>query len=450
MTQNKLQLPQMTGLLVAGLLLLGTDHVLAQGIGSRGGSEQGTSAMAGRNSKAKKAKADKNKKAEVAFPNSTREEPPFKMSAKLGKKVQSGLDALNEEDYEKAEEIFNDIVSQPKAMDSEKGTSYQALGTIAYERDEDSLKAIEQNIKAIETNALPNNSHFGLMQLNAQLYLQEDQFDNAVLWADRWMRETGEERDTLLIVKGQAYYQQEKYEPAAAAIKRAIEISQKPNDSWYAALMACYTESENYAEAVRYGEEVLARDPNNKSIIKQLSNVYIESDQEPKALAVMDRAYTTGLLSTEPELRQLAQLYAYAERAEQGAKVIEDGMAKGILKENLATYSLLGEVYSQGDDYLKTAAAYNKAAQYAKDGDMKFREAYALMDAEKVVEARAAALEALKKTPFKHEGECWVILGNAEIELNNKAGAIAAFEKAAQFPSTKKNAETWLKNVRRM
>ena len=149
-------------------------------------------------------------------------------------------------------------------------------------------------------------------------------------------------------------------------------------------------------------------------------------------------------------MRQLAQLYAYADKPEQGAKVLLDGLAKGVLKEDLKTYSLLGEVYSQGEDHMKTAEAYAKAAQYATDGDMKFRQAYALYDAEKIPEARAAVTEALKKTPFKHEGEAWVILGNIEIELDNKAGAIAAFEKAATFPATKKNAETWLKNVRRM
>jgi len=436
MTSMKLRLSLIAALAVTSLTMIAGDVAAAQSSRQTAAQER-----AARGKKGKEA---------PAFPNSTRAEPEFKMSAKLGKRVQQGLDALDAEDYDKAETIFNEIVNNPKALPSERGTAYQALGSIAYERDEDSLKAIEYNSKALETNALPNTSHFGLMMLNAQLYLQEDQFDNAISWSDRWIREAGQEKDTLLIVKGQAYYQQEKYEDAAKAIKHAIEISTKPNDNWYAVLMASYTESENYAEAIRYGEEVLARDPSNKTIIRQLSNVYVESDQEPKAMALMDRAYTSGLLSSEPELRQLAQLYAYAEKPEQGAKVIQEGLAKGILKENLATYSLLGEVYSQGEDHLKTAEAYGKAAQYAKDGDMKFRQAYALMDAEKATEARTAALEALKMTPFKHEGECWIILGNAEIELNNKAGAVAAFEKAAKFPATQKTAESWLKNVRRM
>jgi tetratricopeptide (TPR) repeat protein len=445
MTSINLRLPRLLVLLGTGLLMISADFAMAQRAPTRKPDEASQ-----RGPRTQRGESAKNSKAVVEFPKSTRKEPAFKMSAKLGKKIQKALDALNEEKYDEAEKIFNEILAEPKALPSEKGTAYQSLGNIAYERDEDSLKAAEFNVKAIETDALPNATHFGLMLLNSQLYLQEEKLDNAITWADRWMRETGEERDTLLVVKGQAYYQQEKYVEAATALKRAIEISAKPNESWYAVLMACYTESENYAEAISYGESVLAKDPNNKNIIRQLSNVYIENDKQPRALELMDRAYSTGLLSTEAELRQLAQLYAYAEKPDQGAKVIMDGMAKGVLKEGLKTLSLLGEVYSQGEDHLKTAEAYGRAAQYATDGDMKFRQAYALYDADKPAEAKAAALEALKKTPFKHEGECWVILGNIEIELNNKAGAIAAFEKAAKFPSTKTNAENWLKNARRM
>jgi tetratricopeptide (TPR) repeat protein len=451
MTSKNLRLPRLLAVLSFAGLLIGTDYALAQGMGNRGDGKQSTSTMAGRSFKKDKAAKDAKKgKVEIAFPKSSRQEPSFKMSPKLGKKVQLGLDALNEEDFEKAEQLFNEVIAAPKVLPSEKATALQGLANIAYERDEDSLKAIEYNTKAIETDSLPNERHFGLMLLNAQLYLQEEQFENAIVWADRWTQGTGEERDSVLVVKGQAYYQMEKYTEAATSLKRAIEISAKPNENWIAVLMASYVEAEKYDEAIAYGESVLATDPNNKSIIKQLSNVFVESDQEPRALALMDRAYASGLLSGESELRQLAQLYAYAERSADGAKVVLDGIAKGVLKENLTTYALLGEVYSQGEDHLKTAEAFGKAAQFAPDGDMKFRQAYAYYDAEKIPEAKAAAQEALKKTPFKHEGECWIILGNVEIELNNREGAIAAFTKAAQYPNTKKTAESWLKNVRRM
>ena len=442
MTSIKLRIPLLAAMLGAAFMMVSSDYVQAGAARA--------SAIGQDKSNSRKASKGKKGAEKPDFPNTQREERDFKMSSKYSKLVTKGLDALNEDDFDKSEAAFLELLQKPKISDSEKAMAYQVLGNIAYERDDDAVKTIEYNIKALETDALKNNDHFRLMLLNAQLYLQEEKYDETVKWADRWLRETGEERDTVLMVKGQAYYQEEKYPEAAATIKRAIEVSAKPNDNWYAVLMACYTESENYAEAIEYGESVLARDPNNKSIIKQLSNVFIESDQEPRALALMDRAYTSGLLTTEAELRQMAQLYAYGDKIPQGAEVLVKGIASGVLKEDLSTYALMGEVYSQGEDHLKTAEAFGKAAQYAPDGDMKFRQAYALYDAEKLPEARVAAKEALAKAPFKHEGQCWVVLGNIEIELNNKAGAIAAFEKAVKFPATKTSAESWLKNARRM
>jgi len=163
----------------------------------------------------------------------------------------------------------------------------------------------------------------------------------------------------------------------------------------------------------------------------------------------MDRAYSSGLLKTEAELRQLAQLYAVAEQVAKGAQIVEEALAKGIMKANLASYSLLANIYAQGEDSVKTAAAYGKAAEFAPDGDMKFQQAYWLYAADQPEAARAAALEALKRVPFKQEGECWLTLGNSELALDHKAAAVAAFEKAAQFPSTKKNAESWLRSNRR-
>lgn len=429
------------------VLLLSVGNIASAqgyGVGSRGADNQRSKSEAAKN------KSRSSGKVENAFPNSTRKEPEAKSSAKLGKKLQDGSKAFSDENYEKAEKLFNEVLAAPKALPYEKAFANLMLASIAFERDDDPMQSVAFNIKAIELNALPNDQHFAAMQLVSQLYLQEDQFEQAVTWADRWLTETGEKRDTLLVVKAQAYYQLEKYDLAAENIKVALEVSAKPSDSWNALLIACYTESGNIAEAIRVGESILAKNPNEKNVIKQLSNLYIEQDQNDKALALMDKAYTSGLLSSEQELRQLAQLYSFAERPAQGAKIIMEGLTKGVLPENLATYALLGEVYAQGDDSLKTAEAYGKAAQYATDGEMKFQQAYWLYDADKAAEAKAAALEALKKTPFKHEGECWLILGNSELSLDNKAGAIAAFEKAAKFPGTKKSAESWLKNARRM
>ena len=78
------------------------------------------------------------------------------------------------------------------------------------------------------------------------------------------------------------------------------------------------------------------------------------------------------------------------------------------------------------------------------------REREKAAEAAKLTEARAAVQESLKKTPFKSEGQAWILLGNCELELGNKPAAVAAYQKATGFEATRASAESWLKNAARM
>lgn len=425
-----------------GLALIAGNCVLAQDTDREHSSDKKARREANR-SKGAKPEAAAN-----LYPNSSRPEHSDKWSTKLAKLASKGIAAFNSQDYDTAATTFESILADAKASPFEKAFANQILGSVAYERDEDSTKAAAFNEAAIALDSLPNASHFPLMQANAQLYLQEDHFDQAIALADRYIKESGVQKDLMYAVKGQAYYMQENYPLAVENLKKAVTLAEKPNDNWKSLLIQSYAESEQPTEAITFAESVLVTNPNDKSIIRQLSNLYIDTEQQPKALVLMDRAYSTGLLKTEAELRQLAQLYAVADQLDKGAQIVQEALAKGVMKADLATYSLLANIYSQGEDSLKTAAAYGKAAEFAPDGDMKFQQAYWLYAADKPEESRAVALEALKKVPFKQEGECWITLGNSELALDHKAAAVAAFEKAAQFPSTKKNAESWLKSNR--
>ena len=401
---------------------------------------------------AERAQSKKGKAAEPdnPYPNSSRADVSAKWSSKLSKFAQKGIDAYNEQHYDVAKQQFDQVLANDKASPFEQAYSYQILGAIAYESDEDSQQAMDYNNKAIALDALNNEAHFSLIKLNAQLALQEDQFDQAIALADRFLKETAADDDVIWAVKGQAYYQQENYAQAAESIKKALAVSEKPQGNWTTLLLLAYADAGMNQEAIAYGEQVLATDPSNKTVITQMSNLYIDTEQQDKALALMDRAYADGVLKTESELRQLAQLYAFAEQAPRGAEIVQDGINRGILQPGLATYALLGDIYAQGDDGAAALAAYAKAEPFAKDGDMAFQQAYWLYNLDRFEEARAKAKEALTRVPFKHEGDCWLTLGNTEIALDNKAGAIAAFKKALLFPNTKSSAESWLKNASRM
>ena len=387
---------------------------------------------------------------ENPFPNSTRKDPPNKISPKMAKKIDKGLKALYDEKYADAEATFNEVLGDAKAGNYEKALAYQALGNIYNDRDDDATKTLEYTRKAIDLDALPNVTHFGAMLQYANLSMVEEKYADAIAMIDRWLKETGSEKDTAYSIKAQSLYRMERLDDAAATIKKAITLSSKPSEAWYQLLLASYYEQDKFAEAIAEGEAALQNMPESKALTRMLGNVYIQADQPDKAVALLSAGYAKGMMTTESEVKQLYQLYNVADRPLEAIKVIEAGLASGTLPRGLDHLQALGDSFRLAEKPLDASKAYAQAAEFAKDGEMNFLQAYTLYEADKFVEAKAAVQKALQRTPFKSEGQAWLLLGNCELEANNKAAAIAAFKKATGFESTRRSAETWLKNAARM
>lgn len=397
--------------------------------------------------------AEKNKTKQATenpFPNATRKEPEAKASSKLAKKIDKAVKALYDEKYDDAEKVFNELLADAKANDYEKAMAYQGLANIANDRDDDVNKVLEYTRKSLDLDALPNATHFGALLQYANLSMSEEKYAEAVTAIDQWLKLTGTEKDLAYAIRGQSLYRMEKLDEAAASIRKAIALSKTPNEGWYQLLMACYYEQEKFPEAVAEGEAALKVLPGSKVITRLLGNVYIQAEQPDKAVALLSAAYQNGMMTSESEVKQLYQLYNFGDRPLEAIKVIEEGMAKGVLPRNQDHLRAMGDAYRMADKPIEAAQAFGEAAQFATDGEMKFLQAYTLYEAEKNAEARTAVQEALKKTPFKSEGQAWILLGGCELILGNKPGAILAYQKATGFEATRASAESWLKNVSKM
>ncbi len=387
---------------------------------------------------------------ENPFPNATRKDPEGKIPSKLQKKIQKALDALYDEKYDVAEVSFKEIIADTKAGIYAQALAYQGLANIANDRDDDTAKTLEYNKKAIDLDALPNVSHFGALLQYANLSMIEEKYEDAITTIDQWLKLTGSEKDSAYSIKAQSLYRLERLDEAATAIKKAIAISEKPSEAWYQLLLASYYEQDKFAEAIAEGEAIIAKFPDSKALTRTLGNVYIQAEQPDKAVALLSAAYQKGMMSTESEIKQLYQLYNFGDRPLEAIKVIEEGFAKGTLPRSFDHQRSLGDSYRLADKPVEASTAYGEAAKSAPDGEMNYMQAYTLYEAEKNAEAKAAVLAALKRTPFKSEGQAWILLGNCELELNNKEAAVAAYKKATGYESSRKAAENWLKNAARM
>jgi len=223
--------------------------------------------------------AQRNKKEENEFPNATRSEPrTLKISESNSKKINEAYAFLDEGEDAKAREILQGILDNARSSPYEKALCLQGLSQILYNED-DIAGAIEANEKALALDSLDNKSHFNLVYQVAQMNLMDERYDGALAAIDRWTALTGNETAEALALKGNALYRLERYPEASAAMQKAIDMSPDPSDTWQQILVASYYDAENFPEAAKAAEAILAKDPSKKTVARQLASIYIEMEQ---------------------------------------------------------------------------------------------------------------------------------------------------------------------------
>lgn len=351
-----------------------------------------------RNERYKSETTDEKQETEAAkYPQATRQEPELKGSSDLRKELNNLVEAYNEEQFAEARTQAAAIIANGEANAYDRAFAAQIAAHSAYDMD-DAPAAMASLEQVIQADALGNNAHYGALLMLAQLQLQEGQDAPGLVTLDRFLAETGSQDPELLILKGNTLYHMERYPEAAVATKQALDASADPDPSWIQLLMGIYLEMDQPQEAMRIAEQVAARTPDDKRAQLNLASVYLQNDQMDKAAAVLEKVRASGQLSSDKEYRQLYATYLNMDGKESEAiAVINDGLAKGILKPSHEVYLALAQSYYFSKDDAKAIEFYGKAAPLGDDGDTYLNLAKVLWQAGRIGEAKRAAQQALDK-----------------------------------------------------
>ena len=357
------------------------------------------------------ARRGEQKKEEVLFPDTTRQEPEAKGSpkvlTKLNKLIEAYNKALDQEDeakatagYTTARTLADEIIANGSANAYDKALAAQIASQAALNTDDEA--AAEGYLKqAVDANALGNNQHFQLMLQLAQLQLQKDDYTNGFATLDKYLAESKSKRPADFAFKGQYLYQADRFAECIPPLKQAIETSTNPEDkvdNWTQILMVCYQEAGQLAEAVKVAEQLAAKSPNDKRAQMNLASIYLNSEQEAKAAAVLEKLRAAGLMTEEKDYRQLYLTYANMEGKEKDViAVVNEGLQKGIVKPDYQTYLALAQAYYYSEQIPQAIEAWQKAAPLSKDGETYLNLARVLWQEDRIPEAKVAARAALDK-----------------------------------------------------
>jgi len=323
-------------------------------------------------------KKGKQEETQQLYPNATRQSPEAEAKGNNLKALQSMQEAYEGQKYDDVIAKAEQITANASANAYEKSFSYQLAGASASEKGDDA-KAAEYFKKAIDANGLENNSHYQAMYNLAVLQYGLKQNEASLATLDRFLAETKSDN------------------PDAVKLRGALLGNLGRND-----------------EAAKIYTDELAKNPNDKKALMNAVATLQAANNDKQANALLEDAYKKGMLTEPKELRALYVGYMNEERYKDAQKVIEDGVAKGVLKDgpDLAKdYMILGQnAYFTGSD-TDAIAFYSKAAPMAADGEAYLNMAKILRDQGKDAEAKAAAQKALEKG-VKKPSDAKLIIGN--------------------------------------
>jgi len=316
---------------------------------------------------------------------------------------------------------------------------------------EDYNAAITAYEKVLQQPDLPISLEQNTMLSLAQLYAQQERYQEALSMLDRWFGVTESPGTTAYVLKAQIHYQLRQYEQGIPAIMAAIDLAREQGreleESWFQLLNVFYFELENYPKVI----ETLTFMINNwpkKDYVIQLASIYGQEGQEERMTALYEAAYEAGWLTRSQELVNLAQMLLQSEAPYKAALILEKGIEDGSIEKNEANWRLLSQAWQLARDDEKALPALTEAASRSNDGELDVMLAQSYANLARWEECAEAARNALRRGGLSRPDRANLLLGNCLAEMKDYSAARTAFEAALRDERSRSTAEQWLRYIR--
>lgn len=344
-------------------------------------------------------------------------------------------------------DVLRNVESKLSSMNSyERAMLWNFYGYMYYGED-NIAKAIEYFAKVVEEEAIPEALEQNTLFSLAQLALGQGEFEKTIDYLQKWERLTApEQHQKAWVLKAQALYQQGDYKAALAPITKAIDTveskQQVPEENWLVLQRAIYFELGDTKRVAAVLEDMV-RYYNKPEYWVQLAGVYGQLGQENKQLAMLETAFQQGFLTKGQDLLNLAQTYFFNDVPYKAGQVLEQALEQGAVERNLRHLKLLAQAWVAARETDKASAALLAAAALSDDGELDAQRATLLLNAERNKDAIIAAQAALEKGDLKQPGTMHLVIGMAELNLENFNAALQAFAVAKKFDDARKSASQW-------
>jgi len=326
---------------------------------------------------------------------------------------------------------------------------------LAQENYADAIIIIE-NILA--ENALPDSSNNDLRYNLAQLYMQNNAYQKAIVQLNIYLQTSDHKNvSNAHALTAYAHYSLNSYKAAIRHLNKAIaqfesepdQPHKKASETWYQLLLASYYELKNFPDAGELLFRMVAIFPNNSLYWQQLSSVKLFLDEKQTALASLE---VQSQISSPmgDDLLRLARLNIYLNEPINAANILLPALKNKKIKASSENYTLAADSLILAREY-KEALEVLKAASNLAPDNLRLKLRYAeLLFQQEYWQKAVDVLHSLTKGSNKViRARALLLHGISAYYLGNIAISIASLEQASQLKGSKELATIWLYQVNR-
>jgi tetratricopeptide (TPR) repeat protein len=372
--------------------------------------------------------------------------PPTGIDTATGKILTEAIEALNKDNYAGAKAAVSKL-QKDKLSPYELSRTEQILASIY--SAEDNYNAARQHLQAAITAGGLNEKEIQDTRYQiAQMYLAEEKWKEGAASLEEWFKTAQNPNGAAYYLLAVSYYQMEDFNRALVPARKAVELSDRPQEGWVQLVLALYLQKEMYSEAIPLLRRLISISPDKKSYWQQLSSVYAQTEDMGKALAVAELAYAGGITTDDADVRRLADLQLVNEVPYRCGQMLDDALAKKLVKADFKLYEKQANCWISARDFDKAIGPLARAAEMAGDGNTYVRLGEVQVQRSKWSEAAQALQAALRKGGLKDSANANVLLGIAHFNQKNWSAASDAFTRARSSEKQRKMADAYLQLIK--
>lgn len=353
----------------------------------------------------------------------------------VGEPLKKAQEAMGKKQWDTA------LAEIKKAQASEKKTPFEAyqidvfLGYVLLQQKKfgEALPVFERVV----------NSGFGTPEetdertkLLAQLNFQTKEYRKAIEWARKWLAKHPNDED-MSVLLGQSYYLLNDYKNAAstmlAVANHAERVGKQPQENWLQIVLSSYYKLDDRTGLAEAFKKLVRYYP-KPEYWENLVDIYRQkSSSDRVALGFYRLMSDVGVLKDKGDYVEMAQLAIDAGVPGESQKIVEQGMAAGVLKSDDKTEQgryerLLATAKKQATADQSSLPQLARDAEASAKGQAQVALGQAYLSYGKYDEAIAALQAGIKKGGVIDADEAQISLGLAYMKKGQKDAARDAFK----------------------